>query len=135
MESRSKSGDTVTLHIHAALAAQKQISAPRMKAIWQELTGRRTAQGEDGIQIAPWKQGAGGIEYILKLAGISVYRSVPLNLHAELHSAGCISPRRRVHRDADGIATPKVSCSVKTPRASEGTTSEALLGLLLISYS
>jgi hypothetical protein len=68
MEGRAKSGGKVPLHIHAAIAAKATISASRMEAIWTELTSRRTAQAEDGIQIKPWRDGAGGMEYILKLA-------------------------------------------------------------------
>jgi hypothetical protein len=68
MEGRAKSGGKVPLHFHAALAALVPISVPRMEAIWTQLTGRRKSQADDGIQIRPWQEGAGGIKYILKLA-------------------------------------------------------------------
>jgi hypothetical protein len=68
MEGRAKSGGKVPLHIHAALAAQAPIDVPRMEATWTQLTGRRQSQADDGIQIKPWQEGAGGIEYILKFA-------------------------------------------------------------------
>jgi hypothetical protein len=66
IEGRTKTGERCAPHIHAALAAQAPISGHRMEAIWAELTGRRQPQDDDSIQIAPWKEGVGGIEYILK---------------------------------------------------------------------
>jgi hypothetical protein len=68
MEGRAKSGGKVPLHIHAALAAHAQIDVPRMESTWTQLTGRRPSQAEDGIQIKPWKEDAGGLAYILKFA-------------------------------------------------------------------
>jgi hypothetical protein len=98
MEGRAKSGGKVPLHIHAVLAAQASINAPRMEAIWTELTGRRTAQAEDGIQIRPWKEGAGGMEYIRWLELMNPAIRPSLN-HRTIRNA-----RRHPQQDRQRIA-------------------------------
>jgi hypothetical protein len=66
-ETRSKSGATVPLHIHASFASAKPIPRQLVAGIWAEGVGRANSVGGDLARVEPFNPAMGGISYIVKL--------------------------------------------------------------------
>jgi hypothetical protein len=94
MERRSRDGEPVPLHIHAAIASLKPITTQLVSDAWNHAAGRPSSLRSDLALVERYDPSRGGLDYLLK-------QTSDPNCHWDIHNVEYFNPKMQPTVKAD----------------------------------